>query len=175
MRKIKTNEKSKKNIKKNMKKNIKTDIVESEISLKKIAVVSAVIIIIFVLFYLLTTFILNKEKNKKRDYSNYTLVESSKNILLSDIYNQPEDKYYVLTVMDDYSDMYDLYLERRNDIYYINPDNAFNKSAIGDETVVSSDARDIRISDTTLFVIENHELLEYAVGYDDVITYLRGI
>ena len=136
MRKIKTNEKSKKNIRKNMKKNLKNDVVENDISLKKIAIVSATILVIFVLFYLLTTVILNKEKHKKRDYSNYTLVESSKNILLSDIYNQSEEKYYVLAIMDDYSDMYDLYLDRRNDVYYINVDNAFNKSAIGKETVV---------------------------------------
>lgn len=170
MRKIKTNEKKKKNIKKNIKNNVNE---ENELSLKKIAIVTISILVIFGLFYLLTTVILNKEKNKKRDYSDYTLVESSKYILLSDILNQDLDKYYVLAIMDDYEDMYDLYLGRNNSVYYININNAFNKAAIADETVIDTDPRNIRISDTTLFVIENNELVEYRVGYDEVIAYLR--
>ena len=176
MHKIKTNEKSKKNVRKNIKKN--EVIEESEVSLKNIAIVVGVIAVIFVLFYLLTAVILKNKKDKKTektDYSDATLLESSSDILMSDILKQTGDKYYVIAILDDKTELYNLYLYNRTDFYYVNMDNALNKTIIADETVYDEDPRNIRISDTTLFVVENNQIAEYYVGYNDVITFLRGV
>ena len=167
MHKIKTNEKRKKN-----KKNV---VAENEITFKKIVIIVGSILVIFALFYLLTFLILKNEKKKETDYSNATLYESSKNILMSDILRQSGEKYLVLAIMDDEAEMYDLYLNGKDNIYYINLDNALNKTVISDETIIDEDPRNIKISDTTLFVIENNEIVEYYVSYDDVIVYLRNM
>ena len=179
MHKIKTNENSKKSVRKNTKKKYNDEAVEEELSLKKIAIVIGIIAVIFVVFYLLTALILKNEKDKKKstkdDYSNAALVTGKNEILMTDLYSKGTDKYYVIAIMDDEEEMYSLYLGNKSNAYYVNMDNALNKTIIADETVVDNDPRNIRISDTTLFVIENGELFEYTVGYDNVMEYLRGI
>lgn len=162
-----------KKIKDTKKKNKKNEVVEEEISVKKVLIVSLILLAIFLAFYGLTAGVLNVRKDGDKKYNGIS--SSSNDILVSNLLKQKEDLYYVIAIKDDYKDSYELYTKKLDGFYNIDLNNALNKNIIGDEINISEDPRDIKINDTTLFVIENKEIKEYFVGHDDVVNKLKTI
>lgn len=165
MRKIKTKE---------QKNNKKEAVVEEEINVKKVLTVSIILLVIFFAFYGLTVLVLNIKKDNNNPKYN-SLVSSSKDILVSDMLKQKEDLYYVLAINDNYNSVYELYTKKLDNFYYIDLSNALNKNIIGKEEKIDDDPRNIKIKDTTLFVIENKKIKEYYVGYDKVVNKMKTI
>ena len=163
-------------IKETKTKTTKNHIEEETINLKNVIKVFAIILILFIIFYGLTILVVNKRNSKKDDDKKYSGIDTKSNdILVSDILSKSEDLYYVIAIKDD-TTIYDLYTNNIKDkLYNIDLDNALNKGILGSETVISDSARDIRINDTTLFVVENHTITEYYVGYDEVVNKLSTI
>ena len=155
------------------KKQVKKENIKNEITMKKFAIISTFILVFFLVFYLLTTAILNNRKEKKQSYSNATLVEDYNEILFSDMLNQEGDTYYVFVNMEKSSDIYDLYLSKRKDVYYVNINNALNKTVVDKNMIIDSDPRNIKLNDTTLFVINNGEVSNYYVGHKNVLNALK--
>jgi len=162
-----------KKIKDTKKKNKKNEVIEEEISIKKILIVSLILLAIFFAFYGITAGVLNMKKSEDKKYNGIT--PSSNDILVSDLLKQKEDTYYVIAINDSYKDSYELYTKNLEAFYNIDLNNALNKKVLGDETVITEDPRDIKIKDTTLFVIENKEIKEYFVGHDEVVNKLKTI
>jgi len=165
MRKIKTKE---------QKNDKKEAVVEEEINVKKVLTVSIILLVIFFAFYGLTVLVLNIKKDNNNPKYN-SLVSSSKDILVSDMLKQKEDLYYVLAINDNYNSVYELYTKKLDNFYYIDLSNALNKNIIGKEEKIDDDPRNIKIKDTTLFVIENKKIKEYYVGYDKVANKMKTI
>ena len=166
-----------KKIKETKKKVTKKPVEEETINLKNVINVFGIILIFFVIFYALTIFVVDKKnKNKKNEEPKYpNLVVESNDIVISDILKQSDEVYYVIAIKGD-KDIYKLYLNILGDkLYNINLDNALNKSILGKETIITEDPKDIRISDTTLFVIENHVITEHYVGKEEVVNKLKTI
>ena len=164
-------------IKETKKKTTKKQVEEESINLKGVIKVFIIILVIFVLFYGLTILVLDrkdkKEKNSNHDYPSIKV--NSNDIIISDILKQKEDKYYVIAIKGN-DDIYKLYTQNMQDgLYNIDLNNALNKAIIGNETIVGENPKDIRISDTTLFIIENHVITEYYVGSEDVVNKLKAI
>lgn len=164
-------------IKETKKKATKKPVVEEEtINLKNVIKVFIVILIFFIIFYGLTILVVNKRNSKKDEDKKYNGIEvKSNDIMVSDILSKSDDKYYVIAIKGD-KENYELYLNSiQEPLYNINLDNALNKGILGSETIITEDPRDIRINDTTLFVVENHVITEYYVGKDDVVNKLKTI
>ena len=165
-----------KKIKETKKKETKKPVEEETINLKSAIKVFIVILVFFIIFYGLTIVVVDRKNSKKKDDTNYNnLTVSSNDITINDILKKSDEVYYVIAIKGD-KDIYNLYTKNLSDkLYNINLDDALNKSILGKETVIAEDPKDIRISDTTLFVIENHAITEYYVGQEDVVNKLKTI
>lgn len=153
--------------------NKKEEVVNTdEISFKKIVIVMLSIIVVFVAFYFLTEYLIGKKKTTVTS-TEQTQVEDNE-ISFSNLYNQNDTTYYVLAVLntDKNKDMYSTFESELSPIYYIDMNDAFNKSHMGDVDVVTENVKDIVISDTTLFVIKDKKLESYHVGYDNIVNYV---
>lgn len=162
-------------IKETKKKASKSQVEEETINLKNVIKVFIVILVFFIVFYGITILVVNKKNSKKKD-SNYTNIDTKSNdIILSDILNQEEDLYYVIAIKGS-KDAYELYINNMSaKLYNIDLNNALNKAALAEETLVAENPRDIKIGDTTLFVVENHVITESYVGKDEVVNKLKTI
>ena len=166
-----------KKIKETKKKVTKKPVEEESINLKSVIKTFIIILIFFIIFYGLTIIVVNKKNEKKKnEKTNYTnLKVESNDIIVSDILKQDKELYYVIAIKGD-KDIYKLYLNNLGDkLYNINLDNALNKSILGNETIISEDPKDIRINDTTLFVVENNVITEHYVGKEEVVNKLSTI
>ncbi len=166
-----------KKIKETKKKVTQKPVEEESINLKSVIKVFIIILVVFVIFYGLTILVLNRQKDKKKnakhEYNNINIKDND--ILATDLLKQKDDLYYVVAIKDN-KEIYDLYLNNINTpIYNINLDNALNKSILGNETIVTEDLKDLRISDTALFIVENHVITEYYVGQNDVVNKLSTL
>lgn len=159
---------------KNTKDTRKKEAVENNLNLKTLAIVFAIILVVFVVFYLLTILILDKTKEKV-EFNNPGIVIEENDILINDIFKQEEELYYVLAINDEYQQTYEIYTSSLENLYNLNLNNALNKNIISTELVINEDPRNIKINDTTLFVIENATVKEYYVGSEEVLTYLRNL
>jgi preprotein translocase subunit YajC len=162
-------------IKETKKKATKNQVEEESINLKSVIKVFIVILVFFIIFYGLTIIVVNRKNSKKKNH-NYNNIETKSNdIIISDILTQDEDLYYVIAIKDN-KDAYELYTNNMKDkLYNIDLNNALNKGALGEETQVAENPRDIKIGDTTLFVVENHVITESFVGKDEVVNKLKTI
>lgn len=159
---------------KNTKDKMKNEITENTLSLRTLIMIFGIILVVFLVFYLLTIVILDKTK-EKYEFNNPGLQVDENDISINGIFKQEEDLYYVLAINDEFSETYEIYTSSLENLYNINLDDALNKTIISDEMVIDEDPKNIKINDTTLFVIENKTLKEYHVGKENVLTYLRNL
>jgi len=132
------------------------------------------IVVVFVSFYFLTDYLVSKRTvNKENTNSNTNL--NTKNITFQDLLKKSEKEYYVFALMDDKDeDYYTLQVGLTGKTYYkIDMKDTMNKSYISKETIVKDSIRDIRISDTTLFVIKEGKISEHFVGKEKITEYLK--
>ena len=152
--------------------NKKEEVVSNdEISLKKIVIVMVSILIVFVAFYFLTDYLISKRTTKVTP-SDTTQVKDDE-ISFNELYKQKDKTYYVLAILNDdkNKDKYTIYQNEISPLYYIDMNDAFNKSHIGETDVVTENIKDIVISDTTLFVVKENKLESYHVGYENIVNY----
>lgn len=159
---------------KNTKTNKKQQEVSNKLDLRNILIIFTGILIVFIIFYSLTLLILKKSE-KKVEFNNPGIEVKENDIMIHQLLDQKESLYYVLAVNDNYQELYDGYTGELTNLYTINLENAFNKNIIGEEFILAESPRDIKINDTTLFVVENGALKEYYIGHEDVLKYLREL
>ena len=166
-------------IKETKKKTTKKQVEEETIKLESVIKVFVTILVLFGLFYVLTVFVVDKRNSKKKNdkETKYTNIkEEANDILATDILKQAEEKYYVLIINDNKKDIYNLYTRNISEgLYNVDLNNALNKSIVGQELVVSPDPREIKINDSTLFVVENGVITEYYVGEADIVNQLKTL
>lgn len=147
---------------------------------KKLIQIIIIVVIILFVFYGLTVIITNHKKDIKRideDTIN-TVIEYDK-ILVSDIYNQQEDSYYILATLENdknlktYNSKINNYREKENSIkiYTLNLNSAFNKKYIKETSDFSLEYPNFK--DSTLLKIENHEIIASYEGSKEILTELE--
>lgn len=149
--------------------------------LKGIFIAIIIIIVILIPLYFITSLVIDKKDNNKQE----EIVEiQGKKILVSQLLNRPKDEYLVLAYKRDnkmlstFSNYLNDYQNKGEDsltVYKIDLDDAFNKAYIGDNTNITSDLKDLTISDTVLFKIVDGEIESYYVGDTKVVNYLKEI
>ena len=161
---------------------------KDEYSIQSMLKIILIIILILGIFYLITYFWVKNKKEEKRE--SYTVIDTSK-ILLNGLLSKPESEYYVLATMPskydssyqilNYNRLYDEYVNKYKQqedalvFYYIDLDDALNKNYLSDETIISNDLSELKVSDEVLFRIENSEIIDYYIGSEEIIDALSDL
>ena len=176
-------------IRKNNKKE-KEKTFEEEYSFKKMSIIIITIIIVFLAFYFITTLVV---KQVKDDNSNNVISElDSTKITLNHLLDRKEQEYFVLATKKslyqtssysniDYTEIYNKYIKdyslKENSIafYYVDLDDALNRSFISEEINITENIENLRINDEILFKVIGGKINSYYVGNSEIIKALSSL
>lgn len=159
------------------------EVISEQYSIKSMIKIILVLFLIIGIFYAITYFVVNRPKDIQKDET-HTVIDTEK-ITVSQILNQKEEEYYVLATMEslykdngnytaDYIELYNEYILKYQQqggklkFYRIDLDSAFNKKYISDETSITENISDIKISDEVLIRIKNGKIDKYYLGHTDI-------
>lgn len=140
-----------------------------------------IVIIIFVVFYLITIIATRRNKTAYIPRETTPAVIQYDEIILSQLYNQNENEYYVLIKgeNDPYLSLFESLLtqfetkENGFPYYTVDLTSAFNQRYVGE--TASFDPNGLQFIDTTLLKIQNHTLVEYHETSEGILDYLKTI
>lgn len=167
---------------KNKKIKEKPVILEDNYQAKNMFIIIIVIIVLLIPLYFITNLVIKNEK--KETVTNNTPVEiQNEKILVGQLLNRSEDEYYVIAYKKDnkmislFNNYINDYKNKENNLtfYKIDLDDGLNKGYISDTENISDNLKDLKISDTTLFIIKNKQIDSYYVGNNEVLNYLKEI
>ena len=146
--------------------------------LKIILIVTA----IFLIFYGITTLVTDKKKEEENPNTSEAIIQYDE-ILLGTLFNQSNSEYYVLitTEEDQYASNYlgliSSYQAKENSkrVYTANLDNGFNKSYKAEETKISNNLKDLKLSGSTLLKIKNKNIVESYKNQAEITEYLYSL
>lgn len=154
---------------------------EQKESMKNLIITIAIIVITLLVFYLITAIITNKKENEKNNQNNSgeTIIDYE-TILVSDIYKQSHEAYYILASMPDdkktstYQSDLTTYGKKENalPVYKVDLSSALNKNYISENTDLTG--KYPIFSETTLLKIENGTITENYQG-EDITTFLNTL
>ncbi len=155
----------------NRQKKEKEVVTSGAITFKGVIITVISIIIVFGAFYFLTYYLLD---NRATTVLDNTPEDNSNEISFNDLYKQEEDEYHVFAMIEDdiNKDKYNVYTSAIKNFYTIDMTDVFNKKHLGKEVNVDGPVKDIKINDTTLFVIKDNKLEAYYVGYEEIKEYI---
>ncbi len=160
-------------VKKTNKKTQKEQIPENNLSMKRIVITFACIALTFVAFYFLTDFLLSKRVSSADSSSNSSST-NTRVIPFSKLLTQSAEKYYVIAAIDEKTEAYERYLSWMSKTYYtIDMTNKVNEVYMGEEEKIGESVKDIRIKETTLFVVEDGKLQDHVSGKEAILKYLE--
>jgi len=139
-----------------------------------------IIVVVFMLFYALTVTISNKKNKPSIENNNADSIQYAE-ILLGTIFNKKENSYYVLAEFKDEEKNYSSYINEYNkkedalNIYYVDMNDAMNSKYINDEENITNDISNLKISKTTLFKIENGQIVEHYSGNEKILEYFEKV
>lgn len=146
---------------------------QDTVSVRTALITICTIIVVFVSFYFLTDYLVSKRTKPTNNTSN---TNTNTNVIaFQDLLKKDSKEYYVLAIMDEKDeDYYKLYVRLTGKTNYtIDMNDAMNKSYIGKETSIGEKVKDIKISDSTLFVIKDGKISEHYVGKNKISEYLK--
>lgn len=151
---------------------------------KNMFIIIIVIVVLLVPLYFITTLVLDNNKQEQQQTSNNKPVEiQSEKILVGQLLNRLDSSYYVIAYKKDnkMATLFNQYItdykkkEEHLNFYKIDLDEGLNKNYISDETNITDDLKNLKISDTVLFKIVDGKIDNYYVGNNDVIDALKEI
>lgn len=151
---------------------------------KNMFIIIIVIAVLLVPLYFITNLVIGKDTKSESKSTNTKEVEiQTEKILVGQLLNRNKSEYYVLADKRDnkMSTLFDNYLndykkkEDHLEVYKIDLDDGLNKGYIDEETNITDDLKELKLSDTTLFKIVDGKIDSYYVGNDDVVKALKEI
>lgn len=127
---------------------------------------------IFLIFYGITTLVTDKNSNNDTNPADVTIQYDE--ILLGTLFEQSNSEYYVLVTTEDdyyvatYSGLVSSYKAKENSlrVYTSNLDNGFNKSYKAEETKISNDLKELKLTGSTLLKIKDKNIVASYQGTD---------
>lgn len=174
-------------IRNNNKKEQKEVITEEEYSMKKMVIIIVSLIVVFLVFYFITTLVVKPVKQNNTDNTR-TEIDSTK-ITLNHLLDRKESEYYVLATKSslysklnvNYETIYNQYItdykkeENALTFYKLNLDDALNKSFIGEETNITDNLQELKLSDEALFKIKDGKIDSYSIGHSEIVKTLSSL
>ena len=174
----------------NQEKNVKNEIIEEEYTLKKFIIIVAALLLVFALSYFITTLFVKNNKQIKNNTANSIQIDSD-TIIMNHLLDRSENEYYVLAFMPslynnytssvNYINLYNKYIsdyskkENSLKIYKVNLDDALNKNYIGEDSNISTDLKELKVSDEILFKIKDSNIENYYKGSEQIIKALSSL
>ena len=161
--------------------------IQDSYSIKQFLMIIIIIAVIFGIFYFITYFV---AKPKNNEIQNSSTVIDNQMITLNHLLDRKENEYYVLATKSslynnhsnlNYHELYNKYINEYSNkdgslkFYKINLNDALNKKYLGEETIISQNLDDLKLSDEVLFKIKNGTIEESFVGNKDIIKELSNI
>ncbi len=152
---------------------------EEKYNLKSLIISIFIILAVLITFYFITIFI-TEHKIEDNEETKIDAVIDYDTILVSEIYKQNRDSYYVLASfskdenISSYQSNLSTYAKQENalKVYEVDLDSAFNKNYISEATDLI--AKYPVFSETTLLKIENGVITEHYQG-SDISTFLKTL
>ncbi len=153
----------------------------NQIEVTKFIRIIVIVAVVFVIFYILTS-LMTKDNSLKYTPSQTTpAVIQYDEIILSQIFNQKEDTYFVLAEEKDdpylslFENLLTQYQLQDGGIPYYTADlsSAFNQRFIKDAP--SFDPEHFMLAGTTLLKIQNHTIIEHYEVSESILEYLQSI
>lgn len=165
-----------------------TKIVEQEYSIKSLVKIILTISIIFCSFYLITKLLVKPSSDNE---VNQSVIDNTK-ITMNQLLNRKSNEYYVLATkeslynktayhntsyMQIYNSYINKYIEKDDSLefYYIDLDNALNKTYFGEKMNITDDISKIVLNDEVLFKIKNGKIEKTYIGKDKIIDKLSRL
>lgn len=158
------------------------NLINTDDEVKKLIKIFVFILILFGAFYSLTLFLTKpKELQKEEDKEIEILYDE---ILLSQIFNQKKDVYYVLVLFDGdyYGNVYKQYFEKFRgrddyiDYYKVNINDGFNYKFISEESKLDSkNVSSLKFKESTLLKVKNKRIDSSFEGSEKIINHLEQL
>ena len=153
---------------------------EDVLKVKTLIILLVIVILVSVGVYFLTDAMIKKESSTNQEEVNteinydvatigtmFNRIESEYNVLL---YSNEEDGSDLNSVLDSYRSS-DNYIKT----YYIDLDNKFNNSVLGDELVtLPKNSEEVKVNGATLYKIVNGKVTDCISGVDEIIKMLES-
>lgn len=134
-----------------------------------------VVLVIFAGFYIITSFITKKQSNTNstENVSEDDKIIQYDEILIGNLFNQPNNEYYVLLTNDDsyYKDSLNYYSQSYNQkedtirLYTVDTNDLLNKSYIAEQSNINvENIKDFKVSTTTLILIKDKKIQKAIEG-----------
>ena len=169
---------------KNKKENIMLTTTSNNNEMKKLVIFIVIIVALFVAFYVISMFIDVKESETTPEADEATVIQYDE-IILGTLLDQSsgDGNYYVLIANEDRQQgVYEVYKsgysakENALKIYTSDIDSPFNQKYKAEESNFDIEQiSDLRIKGDTLIKVEDHQLVEYFEGQEDIINVLKSI
>ena len=161
------------------KKESKAPVTSNEMAnlIKIVLVVTAV----FLIFYGITILVTDKEKENNTNSEDVTIQYDE--ILLGTLFEQSNSEYYVLVTTEEdynvqtYSSLVSSYKAKENSlsVYTSNLDNGFNKSYKAEETKISNNLKELKLTGSTLLKIKDKTIVASYEGNTEIINHLNSL
>ncbi len=150
---------------------------------KNMFIIIIIMIVLLVPLYFITTLVIGNNKKIENVKENTPVKIQTEKILVGQLLNRLDSSYYVIAYKRDnkMNTLFNQYIkdyknkENHLEFYKIDLDDGLNKGYIGDETNITDDLKDLKISDTVLFKIEDGKIDSYYIGNNDVVDFLKEI
>ena len=157
--------------------------VDDNYQAKNMFIIIIVMIVLLVPLYFITNLVIGKDTKETKESTTKEVEIQTEKILVGQLLNRKQSEYYVLADKKDnkMSTLFDNYIndyknnEDHLEVYKIDLDEGLNKGYIADESNITDDLKELKISDTTLFKIVDGKIDSYYVGNDDVVNALKEI
>ena len=126
-------------------------------------------VLAFIVVTVLVTKLVNGDFKKDDEETTYN------EIVAGQIFNRPEETYYVALYSYEEDSSIDTYIEQvtKTRIYKVNLDDKMNNSVIGEENI-TTDLNKFKVQNPTLLKIENKKIVE-TIKEDDISMYLSEL
>lgn len=166
-----------------MAKKVNTKKITTENEMKKFIIMILIVTLVFGAFYGLTVLINKEDKQPTEDNNKSNVTIQYDEILIGNIFNQNNDNYYVL--IEDIEDVnvsvYHAYLSnysQKDDakrVYTAVLNNMFNNKYIDENSNLSNDISEFKVSKTTLLEISKNKIVKSYEKDDDILEVLKEI
>ena len=165
-----------------------TKVIEQEYSIKSMVKIILTISIVFCSFYLITKLFVKPSSETETTPS---VVDNTK-ITMNQLLNRKQDEYYVLATksslynkssyqntnyVEIYNSYINKYMEQEDSLnfYYIDLDNALNKTYFGEKMNITEDISKMVLNDEVLFKIKSGKIEKTYNGKDKIIDKLSRL
>ncbi len=166
----------------NNKKINKKEVIKEPDEMKRLIQLVLILVIVFVVFYALTKFLIDRRNLDDTVPAEKVVNIQYNQILLSNLLTQKNEHYYVMASSDDdyASSLYSVYMTQYSEkekalrFYTVDLKSHFNNPFLAETSHLEiTNIKDLKVSGSTLFEIENGVIVHYYEGKETIVNQFK--